>query len=57
MSCEIPVCVERYLISVESDSPRACREQHALLLLRVRALSQIDSKIHLLYCQQFLLLS
>lgn len=30
MSCSLPPEVESYLISVEADSPRACREQHAL---------------------------
>ena len=30
MSCNIPPEVERYLTLVETDTPRACREQHAL---------------------------
>ena len=30
MSCSIPPEVERYLTLVETDTPRACREQHAL---------------------------
>ena len=30
MSCSIPAEVERYLVSVETDQPRACQEQHAL---------------------------
>ena len=30
MSCNIPPEVERYLSLVETDTPRACREQHAL---------------------------
>lgn len=30
MSCNIPLEVERYLTLVEADTPRACREQHAL---------------------------
>lgn len=30
MSCKIPAAVEEYLVLVESDTPRACPEQHAL---------------------------
>lgn len=45
MSCEIPVCVERYLISVESDSPRACREQHALAAYVRRVFEQEDIRV------------
>lgn len=45
MSCEIPACVERYLISVESDSPRACREQHALAAYVRRVFEQEDIRV------------
>lgn len=31
MSCSIPPEVSRYIQSVESDTPRACKEQHALV--------------------------
>ena len=30
MSCNLPPEVSRYLESVETDTPRACPEQHAL---------------------------
>lgn len=30
MSCKIPLEIEKYLLSVETDNPRACKEQHAL---------------------------
>lgn len=30
MSCNVPAEIENYLLSVEADKPRSCKEQHAL---------------------------
>ena len=45
MSCEIPAEVERYLVSVETDCPRACPEQHALAAYVRRVFAQEDIRV------------
>ena len=47
MSCEIPVQVLRYMESVETDTPRACPEQHALMALIRRVFATEDLRVDL----------
>ena len=45
MSCEIPAEVLEYIELVESDKPRACPEQHALVALVRRAFEAEDLRV------------
>ncbi len=45
MSCEIPAEVLEYIELVESDNPRACPEQHALVALVRRAFETEDLRV------------
>ena len=47
MSCSIPAEVERYLVSVETDQPRACPEQHALADYVRRVFAEEDIRVDL----------
>ena len=47
MSCEIPEEVERYLVSVETDQPRACPEQHAMAAYVRRVFAEDDIRVDL----------
>ena len=42
MSCEIPAEVLRYIEIVESNNPRACPEQHALVAMIRRVFDTED---------------
>lgn len=45
MSCEIPAAVLRYIESVETDTPRACPEQHALAAMVRRVFAEEDIRV------------
>ena len=47
MSCEIPEEVERYLVSVETDQPMACPEQHAMAAYVRRVFAEDDIRVDL----------
>ena len=47
MSCNIPAEVERYLVSVETDQPMACPEQHALAAYVRRVFAGEDIRVDL----------
>lgn len=54
MSCEIPAEVERYLVSVETDQPRACPEQHALAAYVRKVFAQEDIRVDLEQLRRYL---
>ena len=45
MSCKIPQEIENYIISVETDKPRACEEQHALCAYIRRVFDTEDIRV------------
>ena len=47
MSCSIPEKVLRYIESVENDTPRACKEQHALAAYIRRVFADEDIYVDL----------
>ena len=54
MSCEIPMEVDRYLVSVERNEPRACPEQHALAAYVRRVFSDEDIHVDLEQLRHYL---
>lgn len=54
MSCDIPVQVLRYIEAVESDTPRACPEQHALAALIRRVFAAEDIYVDLVQLEKYL---
>lgn len=57
MSCDVPPAVEAYLAAVEADTPRACREQHALAAYIRRTFEREDLTVNTERLERYLSLA